>query len=347
VFLVKQKPGGDLYAMKVLRKTDMIARNKVKRALTEREILATSKHPFIVTLFYSFQSESCLYFVMDYCAGGEFFAALQKQPHKCLIEAHARFYAAEVLLALEYLHLMGFVYRDLKPENILLHASGHIMLTDFDLSKASITPLKPTVVKKLFSKKVCKIHAEPDLITNSFVGTEEYLAPEVIEGTGHTCTVDWWTLGILLYEMLYGVTPFKGRTSAETFSKIRNSGLIFPKHKLAPVSKTCKKFIKKLVVMEPKKRLGSENGASDIKSHPFFKDIKWALIRNQQPPIVPVLSGPLDTRNFPAQDTSFMSEATIDEEALPLDNPFHDFKNVVNERELMQRSHSAILAASK
>ncbi|CAO3596075.1 unnamed protein product [Absidia cylindrospora] len=205
VMLVKQKNTDKLFAMKVLSKKNMIKRNKVKRALAEQEILATSNHPFIVTLYHSFQSQDYLYFVMEYCVGGEFFRALQLRPGKCLNEEGAQFYAAEVIAALEYLHLHGFIYRDLKPENILLHQSGHIMLTDFDLSKGSTPPGDPGVVKSTSPNLPPSIDTKccvNNLRTNSFVGTEEYIAPEVIKGCGHTSSVDWWTLGILIYEML-------------------------------------------------------------------------------------------------------------------------------------------------
>ena len=134
VFLVREKKTNRVYALKVLSKDEMIKRNKIKRVLTEQEILATSNHPFIVTLYHSFQSEDYLYLCMEYCMGGEFFRALQTRKTKCICEDDARFYASEVTAALEYLHLLGFIYRDLKPENILLHQSGHIMLSDFDLS---------------------------------------------------------------------------------------------------------------------------------------------------------------------------------------------------------------------
>jgi protein-serine/threonine kinase len=244
----------------------MIKRNKIKRALAEQEILATSNHPFIVTLYHSFQSEDYLYLCMEYCSGGEFFRALQTRPGKCIPEDDARFYAAEVTAALEYLHLMGFIYRDLKPESestffcflcrgeggvinwvvadpssdILLHQSGHIMLSDFDLSKQSDSGGKPTMI---VGKNGASTTSLPTIDTkscianfrtNSFVGTEEYIAPEVIKGSGHTSAVDWWTLGILIYEMLYGTTPFKGKNRNATFANILREDIPFPDHSGAP-----------------------------------------------------------------------------------------------------------------
>ncbi|KAL4081711.1 kinase-like domain-containing protein [Scleroderma yunnanense] len=218
VYLVREKKTDKLYAMKgdcrlldhvrktLLSKKEMIERKKIKRALTEQEILATSNHPFIVTLYHSFQSEEYLYFCMEYCMGGEFFRALQTRPGKCLSEDGSRFYAAEVVAALEYLHLNGFIYRDLKPENILLHQSGHIMLSDFDLAKQSGHPGgRPATIHQSEPNGVPMIDTmscTADFRTNSFVGTEEYIAPEVIAAQGHTAAVDWWTLGILIYEMI-------------------------------------------------------------------------------------------------------------------------------------------------
>ncbi|KAI8830506.1 putative serine/threonine protein kinase (Nrc-2) [Chytriomyces cf. hyalinus JEL632] len=332
VFLVRHNTTQKFYAMKVLEKKEMIKRNKVKRVLAEQEILITANHPFIMTLYHSFQSEDYLYFVMEYCSGGEFFRTLQLRPGKSLLENEARFYAAEVTAALEYLHLMGFIYRDLKPENILLHQSGHIMLTDFDLSKPSKAPADPTFVKAssvgspfsfnnhnqnnyVVDTRACTI----DLRTNSFVGTEEYIAPEVIRGNGHTAAVDFWTLGILIYEMLYGTTPFKGPNRNATFYNVIHNEVPFPipdlHHRLfhntssplssptlsgksasasppskpqpQEVSKHCKSIIAKLLHKDDTKRLGSKAGAAEIKIHPFFKDINWALLLNMRPPIIP------------------------------------------------------------
>ncbi|KAH3900767.1 serine/threonine-protein kinase SCDLUD_003772 [Saccharomycodes ludwigii] len=288
VYLVKEKKSDRLYALKIFDKREMLKRKKIKRVLAEQEILATSNHPFIVTLYHSFQTGDYLYLCMEYCMGGEFFRALQTRKTKCISEDDARFYASEVTAALEYLHMMGFIYRDLKPENILLHQSGHIMLSDFDLSIQAKDTKNPVVKGNAQSSFVDTKICSDGFRTNSFVGTEEYIAPEVIRGNGHTAAVDWWTLGILVYEMLYGFTPFKGDNINQTFSNILKNDINFPNNN--DVSSTCKNLIKKLLIKNENKRLGSKLGASDIKRHPFFKKIQWSLLRNQEPPLIPVLS---------------------------------------------------------
>jgi protein-serine/threonine kinase len=215
-----------------------------------------------------------------------------------------------VLLALEYLHHMGFIYRDLKPENILMRGDGHLALTDFDLSKQA-QAVSPRVVSHQMSllekirnnfqgktvdpsQKLDIVDSEPVLsyATNSFVGTEEYVAPEVVRGVGHSSSVDWWTLGILIYEMIFGSTPFKGSVSDETFSNIIANGVKFPEDVV--VSTECKSLIKKLLKRDPERRLGHANGASDIKRHPWFSNINFALIRNERPPIIPSIPDPRD-----------------------------------------------------
>lgn len=315
VYLVRLKGTDHLYAMKVLTKEEMIIRNKVKRVMTEREILATANHPFIVTMYASFQTADRLCFVMEYCAGGEFFRVLQKQPKKRLKEEAVRFYAAEVILALEYLHHMGFIYRDLKPENILMRENGHIALTDFDLSKQAhaVSPrviqahlsLSDKLRKSLSMKRSNTsltnleiVDSEPVLPyqTNSFVGTEEYIAPEVVNGVGQSSSVDWWTLGILIYEMLTGTTPFKGSVTDETFNNIVNEHLKWPED--INVSHDCKQLVKKLLRREADKRLGAENGASDIKRSKWFKDFNFALILNEKPPIIPKPRDPKDLSQY-------------------------------------------------
>ncbi|CAG8554852.1 10742_t:CDS:10 [Diversispora eburnea] len=321
VYLVREKKSSKLYAMKVLSKREMIKRNKIKRALAEQEILATSNHPFIVTLYHSFQSEEYLYLCMEYCMGGEFFR-----------EEDAKFYAAEVIAALEYLHLMGFIYRDLKPENILLHQSGHIMLSDFDLSKQSHPANMPGIVKNSSSNAPPSIDTKSciaNLRTNSFVGTEEYIAPEVIKGCGHTSAVDWWTLGILIYEMLYGSTPFKGQNRNATFSNILRNDVCFHETGIQQISSLCKSLIRKLLCKDENRRLGSKAGATDVKTHPFFKNTQWALLRHTTPPIIPQQSFGTDTINFRNINESF----SLDMEGEKMievngENPFEDFNSV-------------------
>jgi protein-serine/threonine kinase len=246
----------------------------------EREILASARHPYVVPLHYSFQSEKHLYLVLEYCAGGEFFRVLQRQPNHRIDEDTARFYVAEVILALEYLHLMGYVYRDLKPENILLHANGHAMLSDFDLSKRCFPRRVPPLVKSMFHffnrhvKGVDTRVCANDLRSSSFVGTEEYLSPEILRGQAHTSSLDWWTVGILLYEMVYGVTPFKGSDRYSTYHHILENEVLFPES--PPLSDFCRDLIQKLLIKDSYKRLGSTHGAIDIKAHDFFRNINWA-----------------------------------------------------------------------
>ncbi|XP_027347280.1 phototropin-2 isoform X2 [Abrus precatorius] len=233
VHLVELQSTGELYAMKAMEKSVMLNRNKVHRACIEREIISLLDHPFLPTLYTSFQTSTHVCLITDFCPGGELFALLDKQPMKIFKEESARFYAAEVVIGLEYLHCLGIIYRDLKPENILLQKDGHVVLTDFDLS--FMTPCKPQVVKyslprnrRSRNRPPPTFVAEPVTQSNSFVGTEEYIAPEIIIGAGHTSAIDWWTLGILLYEMLYGRTPFRGKNRQKTFSNILHKDLTFP-----------------------------------------------------------------------------------------------------------------------
>jgi serine/threonine protein kinase len=257
---------------------------------------------------------------MEYCAGGELYTLLVKQPHRRFAEAASRFYVAEVLLALQYLHLLGFVYRDLKPENVLLHDNGHVLLTDFDLSfcgrsTPSIQYLKssslPLLVRCRDARALPDARsrraqlAEPSTFrTNSFVGTEEYLAPEarvasrarlivaspprprqVINATCHTSAVDWWETGIFLYELLFGYTPFRGSHREQTFDNVLHKELFFPQE--PAVSTACKELIRGLLQKDADERLGSRFGADEIKRHAFFSPVSWALIRSQPAPFIP------------------------------------------------------------
>jgi non-specific serine/threonine protein kinase len=295
-----------------LTKQEIIDRNKLHRLHTESTILNEVDHPFVATLFASFQTATHVYFLMEYCEGGELYDFLQKIPDRRLSENATRFYAAEVLVALQYLHLLGFVYRDLKPENVLLRRSGHIVITDFDLSfcatckpHINIQPGNPSwiagarAVEQASSKKSLKpprlpkngsnpmLMAEPFTFTNSFVGTEEYLSPEVLNGNGHSGSVDWWELGIFMYEMAYGTTPFKSATREQTFDKISAGKVSFPDD--VPMSDEFKDCVSKLLQHDTTNRLGTLGGAEEIKSHPFFKSINWGLLRWEVPPNIPNL----------------------------------------------------------
>ncbi|KAK2357778.1 serine/threonine-protein kinase D6PK [Trifolium repens] len=335
------------YAMKVIDREALAIRKKLQRAEMEKDILGMLDHPFLPTLYTEFDAShySCL--VMEFCPGGDLYASRQRQPGKRFSLSSAKFYAAETLLALEYLHMMGIVYRDLKPENVLVREDGHIMLSDFDLSlkcdvvpkllrnktrlersiktttrKSStpscISPMQPvlscflsssTKKKKTTLETVIRenvqeefevdLDPDPDFVaepidarSKSFVGTHEYLAPEVILGQGHGSAVDWWTFGVFLYEMLYGRTPFKGENNEKTLVNILKQPLTFPRIGVSSSNEfeemvKVQDLISKLLVKNPNKRIGSCLGSVEIKRHEFFKGVNWALIRSVRPPEVP------------------------------------------------------------
>ncbi|KAI5071275.1 hypothetical protein GOP47_0013526 [Adiantum capillus-veneris] len=434
VFLAQLRGTQCYFAMKVMDKEVLTQRKKLQRMHREREILEFVDHPFLPTLYAHFEAQQYSCLVMDYCSGGDLHALRQKFPGRRFATKTARFYAAEVLLALEYLHMLGIVYRDLKPENVLVRDDGHIMLTDFDLSfKSNVEPkllkcplsassssssgrfglLRSFSVSSSMSStsftsrmqqsstncmfpSVCAIHpflscfplaanagskppqqqklhhknplsmfflkqlskgkpkveglgagtqlqhdgdaendansgqaassqtalgahivtgaeetlnssspgsrdvgideelmgmeliAEPTQARSmSFVGTHEYLSPEMIQGQGHGNAVDWWTFGIFLFELLYGKTPFRGSCNEQTLLNIIKQQLRFPEWGHVHIGDDAKSLIEGLLEKDPRKRLGSFKGAGEIKQHPFFRGVNWALIRSTQPPEVP------------------------------------------------------------
>ncbi|KAK6934772.1 Protein kinase domain [Dillenia turbinata] len=345
VYLVELRGTNAYFAMKVMDKGSLASRNKILRAQTERKILSLLDHPFLPTLYSYFETDKFYCLVMEFCNGGNLHALRQKQPNKHFTEEAARFYASEVLLALEYLHMLGIVYRDLEPENVLVRDEGHIMLSDFDLSLQC--SVNPTLVKSssvhvsnssghsssnsgilddqhtvhgciqpssffpriLPSKKNRKsksdfglfvgsalpeLMAEPTNVRSmSFVGTHEYLAPEIIRGEGHGSAVDWWTFGIFLYELLHGTTPFKGAGNRATLFNVVGQPLRFPD--TPNVSVMARDLIRGLLVKEPHKRIAYKRGATEIKQHPFFEGVNWALVRSAMPPHIPE---PVDFSRF-------------------------------------------------
>ncbi|KAK3000635.1 hypothetical protein RJ639_020762 [Escallonia herrerae] len=283
------------FALKVVDK-DSLTTKKLSHVQTEAQILSSLDHPFLPTLYAHIEVSHYTCLLIDYCPNGDLHSLLRKQPGYRLPLQSVRFYVSEILVALEYLHALGFVYRDLKPENILIREDGHIMLSDFDLCfNADVFPKleKRTHVRKVGSRKsrkevVTEFVAEPaTAFSRSCVGTHEYLAPELISGNGHGNGVDWWALGVLVYELLYGTTPFKGGSKECTLRNIASTrGVKFNQVEAEEGMAEARDLIEKLLVKDPRKRLGCAGGATDIKRHPFFDGIRWPLIRACRPPEV-------------------------------------------------------------
>lgn len=297
------------YAIKSVSKDDVAARNKVHRVKTEHRILEQMDHPLIANLFASYQTKSHLMLVSDYWPGGELYQLLQKTGKKRFDEEKTRFYASEVVIALQYLHLHDVIYRDLKPENVLIQGNGHVCLTDFDLSFLTPSSIDAQVhaIEDMPAKNLCApssptwkqvVYAEPLELTNSFVGTEEYLSPEVINAFGHSSGVDWWALGIFIYELLFGTTPFRGRHRDESFSNVLHMDLHIPSQ--PEISSAASELIRHLVRKQPERRLGVTYGAEEVMRHRFFTSpkgpggpIHWNLLdcRHHPPPWIPRQSG--------------------------------------------------------
>ena len=290
VMLVNRKGEEDkVYAMKILKKEAIIKRNQVEHTKDERKILELINHPFLMKLHYAFQTKTKLYLVMDYLTGGELFFHLKTD--RRFSESRAKLYAAEIALGLGHLHENRIIYRDLKPENILLDEFGHIRLTDFGLSKRYVEGNK----------------------AETFCGTPEYLAPEVIEGYGHGKEVDWWSLGTLLFEMLVGLPPFYQENVNTMYQMICKKPLKVP-HFLSHEART---LLFALLEKDPSLRLG--NGPADveeIKHAKFFKEYDWVGVYNKDyvPEFVPRVSHEADTSNF---DQVFTSEPVVDSVVTP------------------------------
>jgi len=281
---VRKKDDNKIYAMKVLRKEAIIARKQVTHTKQEKTILQKIQHPFIVKLHFAFQTKDKLYMILDFINGGELFYHLKKEGR--FPENRVKFYAAEIVCAMDHLHSLGIVYRDLKPENILLDSDGHVTITDFGLSK----------------------EVKPNEGTHTFCGTPEYLAPEVLKGLGHGTAVDWWSLGTLIYEMLTGLPPFYSQNINIMYQKILNGELRFPSY----VSAEAKSLLEGLLTREVDKRLGSgPEGGKAIKNHPFFKDLDFDKLekREIEAPFRPKVKNEYDTSQI---DTVFTGEKPQD-----------------------------------
>ncbi|XVF12047.1 hypothetical protein REPUB_Repub08aG0081200 [Reevesia pubescens] len=319
VFLAKKRTTGDLFAIKVLKKADMIRKNAVESILAERDILISVRNPFVVRFFYSFTCRENLYLVMEYLNGGDLYSLLRNLG--CLDEEVARVYIAEVVLALEYLHSLDVVHRDLKPDNLLIAHDGHIKLTDFGLSKVGLINSTDDLSGPAVSGTSLLDDDQPQLSASehqqerrkkrSAVGTPDYLAPEILLGTGHGATADWWSVGVILFELIVGIPPFNAEHPQIIFDNILNRKIPWPR---APeeMSLGAKDLIDRLLTEDPHQRLGAR-GASEVKQHVFFKDINWDTLARQKAAFVPTSESALDTSYF----TSRYSWNTSDAHAYP------------------------------
>ncbi|CAO3692078.1 unnamed protein product [Umbelopsis ramanniana] len=291
VYLARLKNSQKYYAMKVLKKQEVVRLKQVEHINSEKQILSYVKFPFIVNLYCTFQDDRNLYMMLEYVVGGELFSHLRRAGR--FTTDITRFYASEILLAVEYLHSKDIIYRDLKPENLLLDHRGHIKITDFGFAK--------TVLDR----------------TWTLCGTPEYLAPEIIQSKGHGKAVDWWAMGILIFEMLAGYPPFYDDNSFGIYEKILAGKVMFPAH-FDPYAKD---LLKRLLVGDRSRRLGNlKGGAEDVKRHKWFRGVDWfgLLEKKVQAPIVPPYRHPGDTSNF----EKYPNVVDVDPSRIPTGDPY-------------------------
>lgn len=306
---VRRKDSGHLYAMKVIKKQFIEKAKKINQIATERRVMGIIKHPFIVELNWAFQSvrprqSDELYLVMDFCPGGELFFHLHNIGR--FSEDQAKFYFAEVLLALEYLHNLDIIYRDLKPENILLDLDGHVRLADFGLAKD---------------------HMQEGALTYSFCGSPEYMSPEMLEKRGHGRAVDYYSLGALLYEMMTGLPPFYSSSRTKMYKQIAQMPLKIPPF----VSQNAKSMLESLLCKNPTERLGSRFGIEEIKAHPWCAKIKWDKLLSHK--ILPPFRPNFKTSNF---DPQYLQMSL--EDSTPDVEPGMFFQDYEFDREEFERS---------
>ena len=297
VLLVKKKDSGDYFAMKVLKKKKVEQSKQEEHIQNERNILVeVHKNQFLIELHFSFQTKKALYFVLEYCPGGELFYLFNR--NKRFSEEQTKFFAAQIVLALEFLHSKDIVYKDLKPENVLIGHDGYIKLTDFGLSRSC---------SKITEEK--NSHGKP-----------EYLAPEIIMKTGCGKYVDWWTLGILIYEMVEGVSPFSLKNKVHDIRSCSNLNDLFDKIKFENVkfssnfTKNLSSFLSEILRKDYTKRLGFKRGACEIKEHAWFSNFDWKSISNKQmnPPFVPQINNDHGLSNFDMKYTQMKIDSFME-----------------------------------
>src|SRR5258708_7100972 len=282
IYLGKHKFNDNLYAIKKINKNKV----KIKHIISEAEILKYCNHHFIIKLYDQFENNNYFYHVIEYCKGGDLFNLLRLQVNHCVTEKQIIYYASCLLSAIQYLHSVGIIHRDLKIENILLKESGHIAITDYDLSILS----SDTLITKSFINPYTNkedVVTEPNILMKGVRGTMEYLTPEILNDVEYNCIIDWWAFGIIIYELLYGKTPFKECSHELIYYRI-NSGY-FTLNNMTPKNEVVSEDINDLIIMllqkECKDRLGYMGGGNEIKSHPFFKNVNFNTLYEEIPPI--------------------------------------------------------------
>ena len=279
VFLVRYNKNNMIYAMKVYKKSDLREKNQENNTKSERNLLTQINFPFIVEVKFAFQTDSKLFLVQEFIQGGDLFFHIHSGQK--FSTQKTKFYLVEIILAIDFLHKNNMIYRDLKPENILIDSKGHIKLTDFGLSK-----IVTNIEEKSFT--IC--------------GTLQYIAPEIISGEGYNESVDWWSLGIIMYEMLTGKLPFKFNFDSQEEQEQNDLNIYDKKIKFPSwIEENAKDLINKLLNKDPEKRIGSgKEGAENIKKHPFFSDIDWnkALNKELRPPFIPKIENETDIKYF-------------------------------------------------
>jgi serum/glucocorticoid-regulated kinase 2 len=275
VLLVRKNDTKQLYAMKVLKKENVEKKNQEKHVKVERAILSEIDHPFVIKFKGSFQNDKKLFFILEYCPGGELFNLLAKK--RRFSEDQTRFYAAQIVLAIEHLHSMDIVYRDLKPENVLIDDRGYIRITDFGLSRTNVNDANG-------AKSIC--------------GTPEYLAPEIVMRLEYGKAVDWWTVGSIIYEMLVGAPPFYVENRQELFERIKFDTPKYP----SSLSPNAKGLIEALLKKDPARRLGT---TSKVRDHPWFEDVNWHALyeKKYEAPFVPKINNESDLQHFDPEFT--------------------------------------------